>query len=87
MFGSQAESTMGIWSAKADEILWNTMYEKLSARPIPNDNPIPPFAFLEESETPMTVRRNAAKDIAMRLWYSISKLLVLAKPFSFCLSM
>ena len=87
MFGSQAASAMGICSAKADEILWNTMYEKLSARPIPNDSPMPPFAFREESETPMIVRMNAAKDIAIRLWYSISKLLVLAKPFFFCLSM
>ena len=78
---------MGIWSAKADDIPWKRMYEKLSARPIPNDSPMPPFAFRDESETPMTVRMNAANDIAIRLWYSISKFLVLANPFFFCLSM
>ena len=87
MLGSHAASAIGMWSAKADDMLWKSMYEKLSARPIPNDRPIPPFDFLDESETPITVRINAANDIAIRLWYSISKFFVFANPLLFCLSM
>ena len=67
MFGSQAASAMGIWSAKADDIPWNRIYEKLNASPIPNDNPMLPFDFLDESDTPIIVRIKAANDIAMRL--------------------
>ena len=67
ILGNQAAKAIGICSAKADEIPWNRMYEKLSASPIPNDNPIPPFAFLEDSDTPIIVKMNAANDIAILL--------------------
>ena len=66
-FGNQTANATGMCSAKADDMVWNRMYEKLSPRPIPNDNPIPPFRFLDDSETPMTVIMNDANDIAIRL--------------------
>ena len=87
MFGIHAARAIGICSANAEDMLWNRIYEKLNASPIPSDRPIPPFTFLDESEAPIIVRMNAAKDIAIRLWYSISKLLMLAMPLAFCLSM
>ena len=87
MFGSHTANATGMCSAKADEIVWNKMYEKLNASPIPNESPIPPFLFLDESEAPMIVIMNAAKDIAIRLWYSISKRLIFARPRACCLSM
>ena len=86
MLGNHAASATGICSANADEILWNKIYEKLNASPIPNDNPIPPFTFLDDNDAPIIVRIKAANDIAIRLWYSISKLWMLAIPLSFCLS-
>ena len=70
IFGIQTANITGICSAKADETVWNIMYEKLSPRPIPSDIPIPPLRFLDESEAPIIVRIKAANDIAMRLWYS-----------------
>ena len=87
MLGSHMASATGICSANAEDIVWKSMYEKLSPRPIPSESPMPPFFFLEESETPMTVRMNDANDMAMRLWYSISKPFMFAMPLAFCLSM
>ena len=67
MFGSHTAIYTGICSAKAEEIVWKRMYEKLNPKPIPSDKPIPPFVFFEESDAPIIVRINAANDIAMRL--------------------
>ena len=53
-------------TAKVAETVWNRMYEKLSASPTPKCNPIPPFIFLDDRDTPIVVRINAAKDMAMR---------------------
>ena len=53
--------------AKVDEMVWNRMYEKLNPKPIPRCNPIPPFVFFEERDTPISVRMNEAKDMAIRL--------------------
>ena len=52
-------------SAKADEIVWKRIYEKLSAKPIPNERPIPPFLFLDESDAPIIVIMNAANEAAV----------------------
>ena len=67
MLGNHTAIYTGICSAKADDIVWKRMYEKLNPKPIPNDIPMPPLVFLDESDAPMMVRINAAKDIAMRL--------------------
>jgi hypothetical protein len=55
------------FTAKVDATVWNRIYEKLSPSPIPKCNPIPPFVFLEERDTPITVRMNDANDMAIRL--------------------
>ena len=70
MLGSHTASATGICSANADDTVWNIMYEKLSARPTPSDSPIPPLRLREDSDAPIIVNINAAKDIAMRLWLS-----------------
>ena len=54
-------------TAKVDEMVWKTIYPKLSAIPIPRFSPIPPLTFLAESESPMSVRIKAANEVAMRL--------------------
>ena len=41
--------------------------DKQKQRGIPKCNPIPPFVFLEERDTPITVRMNDANDMAIRL--------------------
>ena len=48
------------------ETVWNKMYEKLNANPIPRFIPMPPFTFLEERDSPMVVRMKAANDMAIR---------------------
>ena len=48
---------------------------------------MPPLRLREERETPMRVRMKEAKDMAMRLWYSISNSLMLANPRCRCRSM
>ena len=67
MLGNHTARTTGTCSAKAEDMAWNNIYEKLSPNPIPNDNPIPPLVFFDESEAPISVSMNAANDIAMRL--------------------
>jgi hypothetical protein len=47
-------------------MVWKRIYEKLKAKPIPKYNPIPPFTLREDNETPIIVKINAAKDIAIR---------------------
>ena len=54
-------------TAKVDEMVWKTIYPKLSAMPIPRFRPIPPLDFFTEMDTPMSVRIKAANDEAMRL--------------------
>ena len=75
------------FTANVEAIVWNKMYEKLNPKPIPKCNPIPPFVFLEDKDTPISVRIKEANDMAMRLWYSISNSLMLAKPRCRCLLM
>lgn len=53
--------------AKVAEIVWKSMYEKLSAKPIPRESPMPPFRFCADIEAPMRVRIKAAKGVAKRL--------------------
>lgn len=67
ILGNHTATATGIWSAKADDIVWKSMYEKLNPKPIPSDNPIPPLVFFDDSDAPMIVRMNAANDIAIRL--------------------
>ena len=52
--------------AKVADTVWNKMYEKLKAKPIPRYNPIPPFTLRADNETPITVKIKAANDIAIR---------------------
>ena len=68
MLGIQTAMNGGVFplTAKVDDIVWNNIYEKLSANPIPKQSPIPPFTLRAERETPITVRINAAKDMAIR---------------------
>ena len=47
--------------AKVADMVWNKMYEKLNASPIPKCSPIPPFTFREESESPMAKGRSASQ--------------------------
>lgn len=86
MFGIHTAMAGGILPlmAKVADMVWNKMYEKLNASPIPKCSPIPPFTFREESESPMAVRMKAANDIAIRRWYSTSNSLMLANPRCFC---
>ena len=69
IFGSHtaAMGDMLPLTAKEDEMVWNTMYPKLSAIPIPRFSPMPPFAFLTDMANPMSVKIKAANDEAMRL--------------------
>ena len=67
MLGIQTAKATGMCSANADDIVWKSMYEKLNAKPIPSDNPIPPLRLRDERDAPITVMMNAANDIAMRL--------------------
>ena len=67
MLGNHTARDTGICSAKAEDTVWNRMYEKLNPKPIPRDIPIPPLVFFEDSEAPIIVKMNAAKDIAIRL--------------------
>ena len=54
------------FTAKVADTVWNKMYEKLKAKPIPRYNPIPPFTLRADNETPITVKIKAANDIAIR---------------------
>ena len=67
MLGIQTAKATGMCSAKADDIVWKSMYEKLNPRPIPSDSPMPPLRLRDERDAPITVMMNAANDIAMRL--------------------
>ena len=55
------------FTANVEAIVWNRIYEKLNPKPMPKCNPMPPFVFFEERDTPISVRINEAKDMAMRL--------------------
>ena len=69
IFGSHT-AAMGVilpLTAKVDEMVWNTMYPKLMAIPIPRFNPMPPLTFFAESERPISVSIKAANEEAMRL--------------------
>lgn len=52
--------------AKVDDMVWNRMYEKLNANPIPKCRPMPPFTLRDDSDSPIAVRINAANEVAMR---------------------
>ena len=69
MLGIHTATMGGIFPlmAKVAEMVWNTMYPKLKAMPIPRFSPMPPLTFLAESDTPMSVSMNAANEVAMRL--------------------
>ena len=49
-----------------EAIVWNKIYEKLNAKPIPKCNHITPLVFFEEREAPNNVRKNDANDMEMR---------------------
>jgi hypothetical protein len=68
MFGIQTATIGGVFplTVKVAETVWNRIYEKLKANPIPKFIPIPPFTFLEDKDKPIAVRINAAKDMAIR---------------------
>ena len=72
--------------ANVDVMVVNRMYVKLKTSPIPILTPIPPFTFFDDNVMPITVNIKAAAVIAYRLCISISKLLILATPLSFCRS-
>ena len=69
IFGNHTANIDGILPLieNVDDTDWNKMYEKLRPNPIPRFNPIPPLTFLDDSETPIAVRMNAANDAAIRL--------------------
>ena len=69
MLGSHTAITGGILplTAKVDATVWKRMYEKLNAKPTPKCNPIPPFTFLDDNDTPINVKMNEANDMAIRL--------------------
>ena len=86
MLGIHAASIGGVSAlmANVELTVCSMMYAKLSARPIPRYSPIPPFRLRDESDRPMVVRINDAKDIAMRLWYSTSYCTTLPDPLDVC---
>lgn len=75
MLGNQTarKGDMTPLTEKEDDMVENRMYKALSANPIPKCKPIPPFTFLEESETPIKVMIKAASGMENLLWYSSSK--------------
>ena len=89
IFGNHAASPGCIFAlmAKVEDTVWNMMYAKMSANPIPKAIPIPFFRFLAEIETPIIVRIKVAKAEAPRFQYSTSNSLILANPRAFCRSM
>ena len=68
ILGSHTANNTGIlpFIANILEIVVNKMYIALNANPIPNWSPIPPLIFLDERETPITIRIIAAKGFAYR---------------------
>ena len=69
MFGIQAANNAGIPAlmAKVALMVCKRMYENDNAKPMPNESPMPPFRFRDESEAPMRVRMNEANEGASRL--------------------
>ena len=67
MLGIHTANATGMCSAKADDIVWKSIYEKLNPRPIPSDSPMPPLRLRDDRDAPITVMMNAANDIAIRL--------------------
>ena len=68
------------FTAKVEVTVVKRIYEKLKPNPIPMFNPMPPFIFRDDREAPIVVRIKAAIIEANRLWYSISKVWILAIP-------
>lgn len=89
MFGIHTAMIGGrlLFVANVDEMVWNMMYAKLSANPIPNDIPIPFLRFLADSDNPIAVSMKDANDDAPRCQYSTSNNCMFANPRCFCLSM
>ena len=69
MLGSHTANNTGIFPLIANilDIVVNKIYMALNAKPIPNCNPIPPFIFFEDSDTPIIIRIIAANGFAYRL--------------------
>jgi hypothetical protein len=69
MFGIHAASIGGVSAlmAKVELMVCRRIYENERASPIPRYIPMPPFRFLLDRLTPMIVRINEAKEVAMRL--------------------
>ena len=61
ILGNQTARYTGICWAKADEIAWNNMYEKLKPRPIPSERPIPPFVFFDDNEPNLIAAKELEK--------------------------
>ena len=89
ILGIHAASIGGVSAliANVDDTVCNMMYVKLNASPIPRYRPIPPLRFLEDNASPIVVRMNDAKEVAMRLWNSTSYCTTLPDPRSICLLM
>lgn len=49
------------------DIVENSIYNELSASPIPKCNPMPPLTLRDDNETPIKVIIKAAKGIEKRL--------------------
>ena len=69
MLGIHAANIGGVSALMANvaETVWSIMYPKLSARPIPKYNPMPPFRLRDDRETPIVVRIKEANEEAIRL--------------------
>ena len=63
ILGIHAATSVGIYAltANVEETVSNIIYEKLNAKPIPKESPMPPLRFWHDKETPITVSINAAK--------------------------
>ena len=65
MFGNQIARTTGILPLIANilDMVVNSMYNALSAIPIPSWSPMPPLIFFDESDTPISIKIMAAKGL------------------------
>ena len=85
ILGIHAASIGGVsaFMAKVADTVCNNIYAKLNAKPIPKYIPMPPFRFLDDSETPIVVRIKDANEVAIRLWYSTSYCTCESNDFSY----
>ena len=69
MFGIHAAMTDGMLPLMENDVLnlEKSTYAALSAMPMPRFAPVPPRTFLAESDTPMSVRMNAANGLEKRV--------------------